>query len=158
MRLSRWIFWGATVIWMGIIFFLSHQVAAESSDLSAGLTAFLLELLQTVIPQFEIILADFGFFVRKAAHFTAYFVLGILLFAAFGRSRVLGIRRFIYTFVIAMLYAVSDEVHQLFVPGRSGEVRDVLIDSAGAFMGIIVYLLIVKLWLVRRERRARIFT
>lgn len=38
-----------------------------------------------------------------------------------------------------IVYAVSDEIHQLFVPGRGAQVKDVMIDSTGAFAGIIIY-------------------
>lgn len=46
-----------------------------------------------------------------------------------------------FALLICVLYAISDEVHQKFIPGRSGEVRDVIIDTAGASVGISVYLL-----------------
>ena len=44
--------------------------------------------------------------------------------------------------IICILYAISDEIHQLFVPGRSGQVSDVLLDTLGAFTGIMIYKLI----------------
>ena len=47
-------------------------------------------------------------------------------------------------FLICVLYAISDEIHQLFVPGRAGQVRDVLIDSSGSFLGIFLVMLFVR--------------
>ncbi|WP_245575523.1 VanZ family protein [Alkalicoccus chagannorensis] len=48
--------------------------------------------------------------------------------------------------IICVVYAASDEYHQTFIPGRSGEVSDVVIDGIGAFVGISFYLLIRKRW------------
>ena len=79
--------------------------------------------------------------VRKTAHFTIYTSLGMLLFLCAKTFNGNNKRRALISFILAFLYACSDEIHQLFVPGRSGEFKDVLIDSLGAFTGImIVYL------------------
>ncbi len=59
--------------------------------------------------------------------------------------RKLGYGSTIITFAICLVYATLDEIHQLFVPGRGAQVRDVFIDSAGAAVGIIVYWVIMKL-------------
>jgi len=58
---------------------------------------------------------------------------------ALRRSGVNGWKFILFSLGICVLYAVSDEVHQLFVPGRGRQVRDVLIDSAGAIVGIGLY-------------------
>ncbi|HIU52150.1 MAG TPA: VanZ family protein [Candidatus Merdicola faecigallinarum] len=47
-------------------------------------------------------------------------------------------RKITYSFIIGVIYAITDEIHQLFVPGRSGEIRDVLIDGLGIIVGIIL--------------------
>lgn len=126
--------------WMGCIFYLSHQPASESSKLSTGVMEILLQLVQAVYPfQFEV--STFHLFVRKGAHFFAYFVLGILIYRAlWGRGQ-----RFSMALLIAFVYALSDEFHQLFIPGRSGELGDVFLDSAGAATGILIYLLLLRL-------------
>jgi VanZ family protein len=67
---------------------------------------------------------------RKLAHFAEYAVLGALLFRAVGREPV--------AFLLGSLYAVSDEVHQAFVPGRLGSPLDWLIDTAGAAAGVLL--------------------
>jgi VanZ family protein len=64
---------------------------------------------------------------------------------AFRSSGVKGLRGFIFSLVFCVLYAISDEVHQLFVPGRGAQVTDVMIDSFGAFVGIGVYGVICKI-------------
>ena len=94
-----------------------------------------------------------SFPVRKCAHLTEYAVLGALLAAtAASYTALQGIlqghgsasasrtmKPLVLPFIIGVLYAVSDEIHQLFVPGRAGQLRDVLIDSAGILIGMCLY-------------------
>ncbi|MBT2583958.1 VanZ family protein [Planococcus sp. ISL-109] len=128
--------WLSPVLWMALIFYLSHQPAGVSSGISSGLARQLFEVVEPVVPvEFETIHT----LLRKNAHFLAYFVLAILLVRALRKSGVGVTRAFVWAFVGSAVYAVSDEVHQLFIPGRSGEMRDVLIDSAGAAAGLVVY-------------------
>lgn len=135
-RLFSWLFVAG---WMMVIFYLSHQPAAESSHLSLSVTNWLLSGLSMVIPKEFIELEQLHFYIRKSAHFFAYFVLGVLLLRAFVISGVRGWKGAISAFLLSGVYAVSDEVHQLFVPGRGAQVSDVLIDSAGAFFGIVLW-------------------
>ncbi len=84
---------------------------------------------------------EFDFTLRKAAHIAEYFILTLLLYRAFRGSFELSY----FTLVvcpaaIALLYAISDEYHQIFVHGRNGSVVDVLIDS----IGIILFYMILK--------------
>ena len=53
--------------------------------------------------------------------------------------------RVLVSFIIGVVYASSDEIHQLFVPGREGAVRDVLIDSTGVITGICIVIIILKI-------------
>lgn len=80
--------------------------------------------------------------VRKAAHFFIYFVLGIALIS-FLREFSISVRKIILLSIfLAFLYACSDEFHQLFVSGRSGQFSDVLLDTLGASTGIGIYYLL----------------
>ncbi len=81
--------------------------------------------------------------VRKTAHFTLYFILGLLIISflkEFGLSK----KSIIISIIVVLLYACSDEIHQTFVAGRSGEVLDVLIDTVGGSLATILYYLIYK--------------
>lgn len=82
----------------------------------------------------ENIISNNTFFVRKLAHFFVYFVLGVLVYILLKEFNVSSI--IIYSFLLCYLYAVSDEIHQFFIPGRSMEFRDTIIDGCGAFLGI----------------------
>lgn len=139
-RMTKTIAWAFVIVWMAVIFYLSHQPATESDKLSTGITEIIVENVQKVLPQNEFDMNRLNHVVRKNAHFFAYLLLGIFVLHALTKSGVLGFKAFFIALGICVLYAISDEVHQLFVPGRSGQVRDVLIDSTGALVGIGLYL------------------
>lgn len=144
MQKKKTIAWGVLLAWMALIFFLSHQPAEVSSGMSSGIAEKIMVLIETSAPAVGIDADFLHTFVRKNAHFFAYLILGVLAFVALLQSGVRGLRGALAAFGIAVLYAISDETHQLFIPGRSGEVRDVFIDSAGAAVGIGIYLLLLQ--------------
>ena len=82
--------------------------------------------------------------VRKAAHFTIFGSLGMWLWFLISRYR----KSFILppAVGISALYACADELHQTFVSGRSGQIKDVMIDTAGAFTGALVALILFLIW------------
>jgi len=82
------------------------------------------------------------FFVRKAGHFTEFFLLGLSL--RWGIKDYITKRALLIAWLIGTAYAVTDEIHQLFVPGRSCECRDVCIDAAGVLVGAMIMTLAVK--------------
>ena len=77
-------------------------------------------------------------FIRKSAHFIAYAVLGFLSANFFGSLIDDDCQVLIFSFLSGLCYAVSDELHQAFVPGRSAMFTDVLIDGAGIIVGILL--------------------
>ena len=80
--------------------------------------------------------------IRKLAHFTEYFILGILVINMFNRNNISN--KYLISIILCIIYACTDEVHQFFVPGRSCQVTDVIIDSMGSIMGVYLYKLINK--------------
>lgn len=134
--------WIAVGLWMGLIFYLSHQPASASSQLSGGMMDFFINTVEGLVPFLKINWTGFHYIVRKSAHLTAYFILGVLVLHALKSSKMASWHNVLIAFFICVIYATSDEVHQLFIPGRSGEITDVLIDSGGAAGGIGVYQLI----------------
>lgn len=109
--------WLPAAVWAGVIFYLSGI-----PDLKSGL--------------------EYDFFLRKLAHITEYFIFTFLLYRAFsGSFRMHPLKLFIYPAALALLYAVSDEIHQYFVMGRCCSARDVLIDS----IGIICFLIFIRI-------------
>lgn len=134
--------WIPALIWMALIFFLSAQPAVNSNNLSKGVTKIIIEIIGRILPlQIEMstvndLVSQLNHFVRKFAHFFAYMILGILIAAAFVKNGIKGYKAFAFSLVICFIYAASDEIHQLFVPGRGCQLKDVMIDSTGAFVGI----------------------
>lgn len=78
-------------------------------------------------------------YLRKYAHFFVYLFLGSFLMNALMLSSVKGWKAFGIAVVVSFVYAISDELHQYFVPGRIPLVMDVIIDTAGASVGILLY-------------------
>ncbi len=151
------------------IFHFSNQVAGTSSASSGRVVNFVMK----VLPQFKnmeehqkehIANEVLQPIVRKMAHFSIYTLLGFLtmnfaltckiennacytdeLITASTIKKVRN-KRILYSQLFGTLYAVSDEIHQFFVPGRSCEIRDVCIDSLGVLTGIIFVLMIIAIY------------
>jgi VanZ family protein len=140
MKLKQIISWIAVLLWMGLIFSLSAQPAADSNQLSKGVTKVVIEVVEKVAPKAELEVRDYNHFIRKNAHFLAYLVLGVLVMQAlsFGKGRSARRNAFIAV-IICLFYAMSDEVHQLYVPGRGAQLGDVGIDGVGGMVGVGVY-------------------
>ena len=84
--------------------------------------------------------------VRKTAHFSIYAMLGIwTINFALTFEKLSTKRKIIYTILFCLFYATTDEIHQIFIEGRSSEIRDILIDTLGALTGTIIMLGIIKL-------------
>lgn len=138
---NKLINWLPAFVWMMIIFMFSAQPATKSNELSAGFTKVLIDILGRIFP-FNIETSTINSFVgqmnhiiRKFAHFSIYLVLGILVSRALIKNGY-KTRVVLISFLICSIYSASDELHQLFVPGRGCQLKDVLIDSAGSFIGI----------------------
>jgi VanZ family protein len=130
------IYWSLLIIWMIIIFVMSNQPANISDSQSIGL----LDLLSKIGINVNGVFGDFAnFVVRKCAHFCEYMILALLtlnlLKLYFDMKQVV-----IMTIIFVFLYACSDEIHQLFVPGREGAIRDVIIDTCGGIILILMKL------------------
>ncbi len=129
--------WFLVILWMAVIFALSHQTQEESSQYSRGIAERLLELTE---PGYgEAALVQTEQMVRDAGHAVLYLILALLVSWAFDTLNIMDFRNALLTLIICALYAASDELHQAFVPGRSSEFRDFLIDLIGIFAGILVY-------------------
>ena len=123
--------------WVILIFAFSFQPAADSSAVSSG---FLRIMLETLLPRLmEKLSAEqqdgLHFLVRKCAHFSEFAVLGMLSALTVSQFEIQPKRWYALGFCV--LVACADEMIQLFSWGRSAQVADVLLDSAGAFAGLM---------------------
>lgn len=142
MKNKRNIFILLTLLWVGIIFLFSLQPADTSEQISTGLGQKLMEMFFPNMSEegWEIL----HFLIRKAGHFTEFLILGIFstlttLQTKIRRKKCAGV-------VFCVLVATMDETIQLFVDGRSGQVSDVILDSSGALVGIVIMSLTNALW------------
>lgn len=124
------------ILWMVVIFWFSSQVAQDSQGMSDRVLA----MIQHMFPVTRSLdmagyLAHMSFIIRKLAHFNEYAVLGVLSVLCAREYQMKN--AYMIGFVWSVVYACSDEFHQLFVPGRSGQLIDVCIDSSGALFGIL---------------------
>jgi VanZ family protein len=91
----------------------------------------------------------------KLAHFLVYAVLGAFFVLPLAHGRISGITsaRMAIAIGLSFLYGLSDEVHQMFTPGRSPDIRDVVADTIGASAGVVVVGLIARVWRTVASRR-----
>lgn len=135
----KWLKLILVILWMIVIFSFSNQKAVDSTKLSDGLilkTVRIIEKITNKEYSDEEILEKFVKPVRKLAHFTIYLILGVLVYLYIKEFNISN--KFIISLLICILYAISDEIHQLFIVGRSGKILDVLIDSLGSLTGIFI--------------------
>ena len=135
---KKLILWILIFVWMITIFMFSAQNGDESSELSQGfLRTFILRFTPDNIS--EDIVNMMEYIIRKCAHMTEYAVFGILVFYQIKLYRLFEKEwnRIDMAVICVMIYASTDEIHQLCVGGRSGRFTDVLIDTAGGFIGIM---------------------
>jgi len=132
--------WVLLIIWIIVIFLMSHQPGEVSSSQSDLVLKFF-SLLGIELNDYFGELATLV--VRKAAHFSEYMILFLL---AYNVTRQYINKRKIRLFLIAFvfLYACTDEFHQYFIPGRAMAFKDVLIDTSGGVFGYIIITIIEK--------------
>ena len=124
---------------MGIIFYFSSRNTIESNSTSKN-------LIRNVIDKYEFItgkninkeslVTKLNYPVRKLAHFSIYFLLGIIIYLLFLQTNLK--RKLLISISLCIIYAFFDEVHQLFVFGRTAQALDVFIDSMGSLLGILL--------------------
>lgn len=141
------------VLWYSQIWRMSAQTAGVSSQSSGSLMGTLFSLVSPAYSGADPLIRQavrelVSFYIRKGAHMFLFFVLAILIwygFSAFIRKR---LPRALCTILPCAALAALDEYHQTFVPGRSGEVRDVFVDLSGSLIALLLFALpVIALWL-----------
>ena len=122
-----------TIVWILVIFSFSLQSGEESGKLSGGIVAWVVDLL---FPENFAHVEMVHFLIRKAAHFTEYFILGVLLSLTVREAK--WSRPLLAPWLLGTLVACCDETIQLFSAGRAGMITDVMLDSSGVFTGCMV--------------------
>lgn len=155
-NIVRWVSFACALSMMGVIFWFSSKSGDESTLQTHKLVAKAFDLLPflqgvTGFRRLQLIY-DLTAFFRMAAHFGLFFLLGI-----FWETFILTLRwkklfLSLCVFAFCALYAVSDEVHQLFVKGRVFELFDIVLDVAGSAAGICLALLLYVLYRKIKDR------
>ena len=141
---------------MGVIFFFSSQRAEISDNTSGGVVEKLIALIYSDyysldIAVKQIIIDVFTAPVRTAAHFSEFFVLGVLFYMFYNTFEgFLSKHRAIITAASGLLYAISDEIHQLFVPKRACQILDVVIDFCGVLLSLLICKFVMILWRAKK--------
>lgn len=158
---SRYVWFAAVLFWMAVIFFYSSQEAASSSKVSGSITYRMAEGIDGMFhlewdAQTKRRIGEaLEHPVRKAAHMTEYAVLAWLLLGNCMQYPLFFKKSYLWAGIGASCYAATDEFHQLFVKGRSGEIKDVMIDSAGACAGLLFAWLVLSVWNKFKKEKER---
>lgn len=134
------------VIWMTVVFTFSNEGGTKSSNTSRKVTEVIVQTISDKsIDENEQLIEKTDKIVRKLAHYTIYTIGGILIFSYVNTIDKSKKEKILYSIAFGACYAVTDEIHQFFVSGRSARIFDVGIDTLGVITGIGIYLLIIKI-------------
>lgn len=129
MKRKAWPYILVSFLIMGLIFYFSSQTGTSSSSLSAL-------IIRTFLPFLKV--EEAQFFIRKLAHFSIYFGLGFCVFRSFYYSGFSKKKSIGLALLLCILYSASDEWHQTWISGRSGQLSDIVLDSFGSFCSILL--------------------
>jgi VanZ family protein len=152
MNFQRFIkYWLPLVLWLGVIFLGSTDLMSAEHT-SRFIVPFLRWLKPDISPE---TLVSIHFIVRKCAHVSEYAVLALLLLrAAICMTNLKRPMSILYpsVWVACLFVAATDEFHQTFVASRGASVRDIMIDSGGAILGLLIGAAFVMSRSTRREK------
>ncbi|MBE6673737.1 MAG: VanZ family protein [Ruminococcaceae bacterium] len=154
--------WFLVALTMIIIFNFSAETATESTETSKGVVVQVLDIFMEKEEITPPVIAEYHLPIRKLAHFGIYMLLGFCMLNAFEKSfRIKLWQNSVYAVIMCSLYATTDELHQNFAEGRGPQITDVLIDSAGALLGSLIFvallLLYQKIIFVKLSKRNRLY-
>lgn len=133
------------IIWMSAMFWFSNQQGTGSSSTSKKVSEIIVNIIdikkQYSDAEKEEIIKVIEPVIRKLAHYMLYAIGGIFITNSVYQFCNKERRVIVISAIIGIVYAASDEIHQLMVPGRSGNIKDVTIDSIGILTGIALFLL-----------------
>lgn len=135
------------VIWAFLVFNLSSQNGNNSSGLSRKVVEFFTKdeaIIQKVEP-----------YIRKLAHFSEYGLGGVLFISLFSTYEWTDRRKITISVLLGIWYAITDEVHQLMVPGRNGAIFDVYLDSLGFSTGVCMMLILIKIAEIIKNKKVK---
>ena len=143
---KRIIFLILALICMITIFLFSNENGEESQKTSdKALSDIVIDTTMNIFPSADRnkVFLIVNFIVRKGAHFTLYTIIGLIIFGFVNTYELELKDKIKLTIMLGIIYAISDEIHQIFVPARTGQIKDVFIDtlgiSFGTWIGCLIY-------------------
>lgn len=150
-RLYRSVTGFLLLVWLSVIFLFSAQPAAESEEVSGSVSYRVVAACNRIFDKdmTEAVVLSWAkridYPIRKAAHMTEYAILAILTAVCMLGYRKWERRIWWGALLFTVGYAATDELHQLYVPGRAGRLSDVCIDGLGAVIGLLLFGIVLKL-------------
>ena len=139
--------WILVLICMLSIFYLSNMNSNESNNKSKTTITKVIDKTTTITNKDKEnqLVEDINPYLRKCAHASIYFILSILLLISLSitinkKTSII----YLINLIICITYAITDEYHQTFISGRTGQITDVLIDTLGSILGIILFYIFCK--------------
>ena len=132
------------IIWMIIVYSFSAQPGIESSDTSQSFTIFIIRIFTGGVELETTTLEIIEGVIRKLAHYSIYTIGGLLIMNYSYSTIKDNKKNILYSIMFGAGYAITDELHQYFVPGRSARMFDVGIDTLGVITGVLIYIVIRK--------------
>lgn len=145
------------ILWMGVIFAYSSMEGPETQAKSYAIDKFFAPFLDDEMSAEQQEYVDLiDVFVRKTAHAIEYALLSIFVLGAVSVEESIrkNRRSWVLGFIVTVFYAFTDEIHQLFVPGRIGRMSDVIIDSFGALIGMAIFAIIFYIFARRNKKNS----
>lgn len=139
------------LILLAIAFYVIFNFSAQNGEISGSLSMKVTEFIVNLVSKIKTMdisrkiyyIEKLHPIIRKIAHFSIYTVVGFSVMGFMCTFDIRNITKFITSICIGVTYAVSDEIHQSFTPGRSPRVLDVCIDSAGVLTGIFILIILI---------------
>ena len=129
------------LVWMATVFIFSNQGGTKSSSTSRKVTETVVQAISSkTVEENEPLIEKLDKVTRKLAHYTIYTIGGILIMNYAYTTDKTKKEKILYSIAFGAGYAVTDELHQFFVAGRSARIFDVGIDTLGVTTGIAIYL------------------
>ena len=141
------------------IFGFSSQDGEKSSSVSRKVTTAVTQNVKKIqdmdSKERELTLNKIEHVIRKIAHFSIYTLVGILMMALMSTYDISKNKQILVSILVGIIYATSDEIHQYFIPGRSAMVTDVLIDTAGVCLGVLIVLISLQIYIKIYKKRQK---
>lgn len=142
------------------IFNFSAQDGTESSGVSKKVALKIINVLHTTRnlseEEKDALAEKSQKVVRKCAHLSIYTLVGILIMSFISTYKIKTKYRILVSLLVGFLYAASDEIHQTFIPGRTGSPIDVGIDTCGTFLGILIVIIIMLIYKSINSRKSNL--